>query len=420
VRGKQGAKAILAVGSAALSLVLVEAALRLAIEPSVHSSGRLFGLELPPLNVLPSDYGTTGRDLSSAGDEPYRSLRVNGIAITRGDMCGILREDPYLAYAPRENSASRNGWWRSNNYGARYDRDIAAARTPGRFRALFFGDSFAHGSRLPQQETFTSELEAILPDTELLNFGVDGYSTGQAYLRYTTIADRVEFDQAVLVTVPSTDLWRDLSVSRYIGDRWAAYKLQPRFYLTNGKLELARSPFADLAAQLADGPEFRTVRKHLLAHDSFYFPEFEPSPALDGIVSARLLRRTIAEIKKRRIHAGIRSPDSEAMQVTHAIVRRFRADTVSRGASFVLVLLPLHSDVLSYQSDASFRREWDQMRDRFCSVGPTCIDLMKPLASRTAADLDFGYDGTHYGPKTSRLIARMLVDAGLKAAADEP
>ena len=38
-----------------------------------------------------------------------------------------------------------------------------------------FGDSFAAGTRLPHEQTWTSQLQALRPDLEVVNFGVDGY-----------------------------------------------------------------------------------------------------------------------------------------------------------------------------------------------------------------------------------------------------
>ncbi len=403
--------AALALCSVAVSLALVEVVLRISLQPSPDSSGRVFGLELPPLRVLPSGYQPDKLDPVARGEQPYRSIVVNGIAVTHGDLFGVMREDPQLAYAPRENTASKNGWWRSNNLGARHDRDTASTRAPGRARVLYFGDSYTQGSRVPQEDTYVSVLGTLRPQAEILNFGTDGYSTGQSFLRYTKLAEAIEFDQAVLVTVPSVNLWRDISVSRYIGERWPAYKLQPRFYLAQGKLELARSPFPDLAAQLADGPAFETVRRHLLAYDAFYFPQFEPAPPSDHFVAARLFRRVTASLRRRGIHAAIRSPQSEAMQVTRAIVGEFQRHVGARGAAFALVVLPNHQDVAAYREDRAFRDTWDAMRGSLCESATRCVDMMKQLLERPATDLDYGHDGTHYGPKANRIIAAALADA---------
>jgi len=391
-----------------ISLGSAEALLHFALVPSVHSSGRVFGLELAPMRVLPSDYGTGAIDGTSRGDEPYQLPRAGATPVTNGDMFGIMREDPLLAYAPKESAASAHGWWRANNFGARHDHDISAARTFNRQRVLYFGDSYTQGSRVPQEAAYVSVLGQLLPGIDSINFGVDGYSTGQTYLRYRQLSQALAFDAVVLVIVPTVDLWRDISVSRYIAERWKAYKLQPRFYLSEGRLKLARSPFPSLASQLADGPDFPIVRRHLLAHDAFYFSEYEPWPAVDWLVTARLVRTAIAGARKRAIYVNLRSPESEAMQITLAIVAEFQRNVTSRGATFALAVLPSHSDLSAYGNDASFRESWNTMQQALCGVAVRCIDVMTPMATRPIAEFDVGYDGTHYGPKANRTIAEIL------------
>ena len=43
-----------------------------------------------------------------------------------------------------------------------------------------------------------------------------------------------------------------------------------------------------------------------------------------------------------------------------------------------------------------------------CERGMPCIDLLEPLLRTPPADWDLGYDGTHYGPKTNRIIATLV------------
>lgn len=52
----------------------------------------------------------------------------------------------------------------------------------GKRRLLFLGDSFVWGYDVRKEERFTERLEAALPDTEIFNFGVSGYSTDQEFL----------------------------------------------------------------------------------------------------------------------------------------------------------------------------------------------------------------------------------------------
>jgi hypothetical protein len=403
---------VLLVGASLLaSTVVAELALRLSVQPSTNSSGTIFGRELPPMRVMPAGYRRSADEGGADPHESYRSIIVDGKALTHSDLFGILQEDPRLAYLPRANAVSTHGWWRSNNLAARHDADTDPANAARRHRVLFFGDSYTQGSRLPQHAPFVAQLRRLRPEVEGLNFGVDGYSSAQAYLRHESLAGSLDFQAAVFTFVPAADLWRDVSVSRYIGEGWKTYKLQPRFRLAQGKLELVASPFTDLAAQLADGPEFRVSRQHLLAHDVFYFPEYEPAALPDRLILARLYRKATSGLKKRAIHAELRSPASEAMQVTAAIVRRFHEETAARSRTFLLVVLPIHADVESYRNSESFRRSWDGMVGHLCNAGVRCLDVMNTLLAAGAADLDYGHDGTHYGPRANLKIAEAIAHA---------
>lgn len=403
---------VLLIGASVLfSAAAGELMLRLIVQPSSNSSGTLLGRELPPMRVMPAGYRRGADEGGARPDGPYGSIIVDGKALTHSDLFGIMQEDSRLAYLPRANAVSTNRWWRSNNLGARHDVDTDPGNAARRHRVLFFGDSYTQGSRLPQHAPFVAQLGRLRPDVEAVNFGVDGYSSGQTYLRHEGLANLVDFQAAVFTFVPAADLWRDISVSRYIGEGWRTYKLQPRFRVQKGGLELVPSPFADLSAQLADGPEFRVSRAHLLAHDAFYFPEYEPAALPDRLILARLYRKATSGLKKRAIHAELRSPSSEAMQVTAAIVRRFHEETTARSRAFLLVVLPIHADIEGYRSSEPFRRSWDGMVGHLCKAGVRCLDAMKTLLAADAADLDYGHDGTHYGPRANLKIAEAIAQA---------
>ena len=57
-------------------------------------------------------------------------------------------------------------------------------RVPGRRRILVLGDSVAWCWGVEREECFTERLEAALPDTDVINAGVPGYSTAQELLYY--------------------------------------------------------------------------------------------------------------------------------------------------------------------------------------------------------------------------------------------
>src|SRR5262249_30679687 len=159
-------------------------------------------------------------------------------------------------------------------------------------RVLVFGESFAHGSRLPQESAWPSVMEHEHADKlQVLNFAVDGYSMAQSLLRFRQICDRLKYDLALLVFVPPIDLWRDVTTMRQLQNPEWDMPLLPRFVLEGGQLGLVptlyRDPF-DLWRRNGSGlsPE---LKAYLRRFDRLYYPAKYESPFLIGnLISYRL------------------------------------------------------------------------------------------------------------------------------------
>jgi len=79
---------------------------------------------------------------------------------------------------------------------------------------LVFGDSFASGSRVPQEAAWPAVLEAGTPGLEVVSLGVDGYGLAQSWLRYRALGGAVAHDVVVLTLSPRADLERDAATTR--------------------------------------------------------------------------------------------------------------------------------------------------------------------------------------------------------------
>ena len=273
-------RACFAAITALVVLLLLEIALRLLVEPSEKSYGAFLGQELPPLELIPYSAAPpkTNRDTWHAG------LEIDGKRISIGDLWGFQREDPYLGYAPKENMTSRNGWWQSNNIGARERQDTAASKPPGKQRILVFGDSYAQGSRVKQEEAWPYLLEQKSDALDVVSLGADGYSMAQSYLRYRQLKQEIEHDLVLLVFVPIKDLWRDINTIRSLAKDWDYYVVLPRFVIEQDQLVLAASPYARASRVFEenDGVASDELRAHLRKYDRFYFEEEFREPRFPG------------------------------------------------------------------------------------------------------------------------------------------
>lgn len=388
--------------------LLTEAALRFALQPSPYAAGILFGREIPPYKLMPDTLAPPG------GNRPewYRGVIVDGEKITAGDMCGIYREDSLLGYAPRENSVSVHGWWQSNNLGARARKATSREKPPGKTRLLVFGESFAQGSRVRQEESWPAILEAEHDALEVVNLAVDGYSMAQAYLRYRTLRREIDHDAVLLMFVPREDLWRDVNIRRDLGEQWwGTYLSMPRFISEAGQLQLIRPFPAPEVYRSGDFPPEmqRQLQQHLRAYDRFYDPALCETSGLFGqsLIYRRLLLHGAGQRWKER-RREVEKPGSEAAQVTQAIFARMKAEASQDGKPFFLFILPVDYELNSPGDPAPVQKFYEQITADIAAAGVDGINLLEDLRRVPLSEIDNGYDGSHYGPKANRHIARII------------
>ena len=87
---------------------------------------------------------------------------------------------------------------RANQTGFRCDHDFDSPRTPGRKRVLLFGDSFTAGDGVSNKKRYGDQLEKIVDDIEVWNFGLSGSGTDQQYLIYRELAAEIDCDLVIL------------------------------------------------------------------------------------------------------------------------------------------------------------------------------------------------------------------------------
>lgn len=410
---------LLSLGAVCLVVLLTELVGHALIKPAPMKYGTFLGRELPPFRVVPSCEPPPSPEQSASGES---DITVDGRPLTIGDLNGIDREDPVLGYAPKENAASANGWWQSNNLGARDRRDASALPDSGTRRIVVFGESFGAGSRVRQEQTWSAELERATPRAEVLNFAVDGYSMAQAYLRFLQLRSKIGFDLAVMVFVPKPDLARDINVYRpLLASGWRAYTVLPRFVVEHGELVLAARPDESAAAFIAANCASISdrLRAHLAKYDRFYFDaEYrDGSPLLRNSLLYKLGVISYANSLRKRLARGLMRQDSEAVEVSKAIFWQMDEDVREDGGKFVLVLLPIESELKRLAAENAYRRQWHGIVSSICGKPLVCVDLAGYLPGLPSADIDRGYDGSHYGPITNRLIgdfiARELTRQGI-------
>src|ERR1051325_6658817 len=142
----------------------------------------------------------------------------------------FCRFDHELGWAPLENvTYSEKGFFvHQNQFGLRAPDTIQLRNTSGRKRVLVLGDSYVWGYGATQDELFTAP-QVYRTDDELINGGVSGYGTDQAYLFYLREGQKFDVDEVVLAFTLYNDVKNNLHSKQY------SY-LKPYFTLNAGLL----------------------------------------------------------------------------------------------------------------------------------------------------------------------------------------
>lgn len=306
---------------------------------------------------------------------------------------------------------SLNGWWQSNDLGARATYDVSETRPRGQKRMLVFGDSYAAGSRLPHEEMWSTVLDLENEGLEVVNLGVDGYGVGQSFLRYQLVEDNVEHDIVLLVFVPDASLWRDINTRRDLGGDWKLFWVMPRFIVEGNELKLIKriteaGTNDDKRRTDATADELRT---HLRLYDRFYFrSEYEEPWLIGKSVIYKLLAKAYYEYQRTKLTNSCLDPESEALQVSEEIIEAMRERVRQDGRELVLAFLPTHRELELLERSTTYRDNWDTMILSVCQPDSVCVDLSRNLRKLPKDQLDSGYDGTHYGPRVNQLIAGLI------------
>jgi lysophospholipase L1-like esterase len=236
-------------------------------------------------------------------------------------------------------TGTETGW--INHLGARGPEELPSLAP---VTLACFGDSFTFGSEVADNATWASQLHAKDERIHTLNFGVGGYGTDQALLRYRR--DGVKTNpNIVVVGLMLENIGRNMSrFRRLYMPREGGVIVKPRFVLNDGALQLVPQPYATRSAMYRaalDG----SLQRDLAPND--YWAGDDPLIAWSPI--ARVLKQQSA--MERRYHEALWSdPEGEPYRVTFAILEAFKAEALANGAEhFLVVLYPCRRDTKRFR-----------------------------------------------------------------------
>lgn len=169
----------------------------------------------------------------------------------------------------RQRRDNRLGWPAPSDYGTGL-LDPSGARvqpafpSPGQACVSVYGNSFAFGAEVSDAEAWTNQL-ALRLGCRVANYGVGGYGTDQAFIRF--IVNSEDESKTVILTVFPHNFLRNVNQFRhFITGRASYFGFKPRFVFSqDGTLTEVPMPVIDYENYLE---VFQNPSKHL-NHDFF-------------------------------------------------------------------------------------------------------------------------------------------------------
>jgi hypothetical protein len=316
-----------------------------------------------------------------------------------------------LALGWRYRPGYRSGDDAVNAEGLRSLRDYARGKAPGTLRIAAFGDSFVYCSEVGVREAWPTLLEGAGDRFEVLNYGVGGYGTDQALLRYLAEGAALAPDR-VLIGFAPINLRRNVNVyQRFMHNRMAV-ATKPRFVeRPGGELELLPNPVTALEGWRAYLEQPERIRA-FGAHDYWYRPSIYENPLYDFSTTVRLATMIWIRIDERFLRSdrlirdGVFNVESEAFALQVALLRRFAEAAGANGARAAVLLLP---DRESIERDRQgIPRAFDPLVERLARERIEVLDGTEAFRGDGSALDAWFMQGGHYSPEGNRHIASWL------------
>jgi hypothetical protein len=328
--------------------------------------------------------------------------------------------DPLLGWSIKPNSRTTEDGhlYASNDIGVRALRHYDEVAPPGVTRLAVFGPSFAHGSEVSNQDTWTYQMERSHPNLEVMNWGVDGYGTDQAFLRYKTQGAAYSPD-VVIIVYEEENLRRNVNRYRPFYTNSTGIPLtKPVFVLAGDGLQLLDNPFPSLSAlrtAALDNPNDFLDR--VCPHDLFCVRErYQVSP-FDIFKSYRLLYTLAFEVEHSAAPPDFASPlldaykDPVQTETTLRLINLFVATAQQNGAIPIVVTFPRRGTVERYNVGEMPIYYEGVVRLKAGRIH--AFDLTPSLAQADGASSDFSRlfaPGGHYSAVGNQVVSVAILD----------
>uniref|UniRef100_A0A7V6A3B5 SGNH/GDSL hydrolase family protein n=1 Tax=Desulfobacca acetoxidans TaxID=60893 RepID=A0A7V6A3B5_9BACT len=326
-----------------------------------------------------------------------------------------ITED-YATYAARVNP--RLGWPSSQALQKQQDDMIAMASAPGtdltkidrEFPISAYGDSFTAGFGVKPEYAWSNVLGRML-GCHIANYGIPGYGTDQAYLRFHD--NNQDGAKIVLFGVLSENIQRNVNQLRNFLIPSSQCQTKPRFVLDNqGHVQFV--PLPKLTAQNYE--DFIQNPDHYLSHD--YFVPGGPSGAqkLEFPYTWSILKahkffydRYVLGYKS-YLQFYLPHHPSQAFPLTLAIIKQCISEVQKRGKHPIVLVFPTDEDFRVYHRHFVYAPLIHALKREHIEYIDLGTEILKRLGSRSYMELFLGGQYHHFNENGNKLVARILFD----------
>jgi hypothetical protein len=349
----------------------------------------------------------------------------------------LKAKTPFLFYDPPVEQAVSNfddylakrhpqlGWPSRSSYGKDpFDnsgsRITPAFPTPGQACVSIYGDSFVFGEEVGHAQSWGNVLSELL-NCRVANYGVGGYGTDQAYLRFLT-NENDEADTVILGIFPhdlqrNVNQYRPLLVGSNTGN---VYGLKPRLVLSeSGKLELIPLPTPskeDFLRMVKDPATF-------LTHE-YFLPGTKAGPIrfqfpytwflIKAFLQAEIQASLVAKFRGTPAWTDYAAPDhpSQSYEVTSAIASEFAQQAAHRGKRALVLFFPTPSAVKQFkkQNKWAYQKLADSMAENNVTVLNAGTYMLRKLGQRDFCELVTSQNSCtgHFNEEGNRMLAELV------------
>jgi len=282
---------------------------------------------------------------------------------------------------------------------------------PGKLlRISAFGDSFVYGSEVEDRSSWPTQLESILPSTQVLNFGVGGYGTDQAYLMYEKFG-RLHQSRIVFIGFTTVQVARNVNVYHRFYSPDELVFVKPRYLLSpDGNLILKPSPI-DARKDYMKYQWNPQLIVEIGKYDYWYSPLVYRNPLYDYSATVRLLSQAAILTSRKLVprntivYNGRLNPKSEAFEITAKTLRLF-FQTVERDGSVPIILLFPHAEALGVDGGQRIG-VYEGLIEYLRKEGLEYLDLSEAFTEPVTWKKHF-MAGKHYSPHSNSLVAKHI------------